>query len=171
MKVRISLDGDRSANDLHRTYADARSSYDQAVRAVALLRQEKYREIYARLLATIDIRSDPITVYRALAELEPPNLDLLLPHGTWEAPAARGGNQETRYGDSLAAVFDECTREGRRVPIRIFNSISATSHGGASTTESLALEPSDVAVIETLTARSSRPTRSRSLTTGARDCA
>ena len=84
--VGISLDGDRAANDLHRRYANGRSSYDQVLRAVALLRQERYRAMYAGLLATIDIRSDPVAVYRALADLEPPNLDFLLPHGTWDSP-------------------------------------------------------------------------------------
>ena len=32
--VGISLDGDRAANDLHRRYANGRSSYDQVLRAV-----------------------------------------------------------------------------------------------------------------------------------------
>jgi hypothetical protein len=41
------------------------------LRAVALLRQERYRPLFAGLLATIDIRSDPVAVYRALAELDP----------------------------------------------------------------------------------------------------
>ena len=131
--VGISLDGDRSANDLHRRYANGRSSYDQVLRAVALLRQERYREIYAGLLATVDIRSDPVAVYRALAELEPPNLDFLLPHGTWDSPPPGAGEPGvTHYADWLIAVFGEWTRDGRRVPIRMFESIIATSHGGVS---------------------------------------
>jgi uncharacterized protein len=148
--VGISLDGDRAANDLHRRYSDGRSSYEKAVAAVRLLRQDRYREIYAGLLATIDIRSEPITVYRALAALEPPRLDFLLPHGTWDTPPPDAGLPGvTRYGDWLGAVFDEWTADGRRVPIRIFESIIATSHGGVSATESLGLAPSDVVVIET----------------------
>ena len=55
----------------------------------------------------------------------------------------------TRYGDWLAAVFDEWTRDRRRLPIRMFNSIIATSLGGESTTESLGLGPAALAVIET----------------------
>ena len=162
--VGISLDGDKAANDLHRRYLNGRSSYDQVLRAVALLRQERYRHLYAGLLATIDIRSDPVAVYRALAELAPPNLDFLLPHGTWDAPppgkqgplpggrlpdrlAAEPG--ATPYADWLAAVFAEWTRDGRRVPVRMFESIIDTTLGGASGTESLGLAPSDVAVIET----------------------
>ena len=148
--VGISLDGDRAANDLHRRYANGRSSYDQVLRAVALLRQERFRDIYAGLLATVDIRSDPVAVYRALADLEPPNLDFLLPHGTWDSPPPGAGEPGvTDYADWLMAVYGEWARDGRRVPIRMFESIIATSYGGVSATESLGLAPSDVAVIET----------------------
>ena len=120
------------------------------LRAVALLREERYREIYAGLLATVDIRSDPVAVYRALADLEPPNLDFLLPHGTWDSPPPGAGEPgATSYADWLMAVYGEWTRDGRRVPVRMFESIIATSYGGVSGTESLGLAPSDVAVIET----------------------
>lgn len=154
--VGISLDGDRAANDLHRRYSGGRSSYDQVLKAVGLLRQERYRGIYAGLLATVDVRSDPVAVYRALAALEPPYLDFLLPHGTWDnPPPGAGGSREagrpgpTRYADWLAAVYGEWTRDGRPVRIRMFESIIETSRGGVSGTESLGLAPSDVAVIET----------------------
>ena len=134
------------------------------LRAVALLREERYLPLYAGLLATIDIRSDPVAVYRALAGLEPPNVDFLLPHGTWDAPPPgkagplpdgrlpvrlAGEPGTTPYADWLSAVFAEWTRDGRRVPVRIFESIIATTLGGTSGTESLGLAPSDVAVIET----------------------
>jgi len=149
VKVGISLDGDRAANDLHRRYAHGGSSYEQVLRAVGLLRQPRYRAIYAGLLATIDVRSDPAAVYRALAALDPPNLDFLLPHGTWDCPPPGAGLPgSTRYADWLGVVFDEWTADSRRVPVRIFESIIETTLGGASLTESLGLEPSDVVVIE-----------------------
>jgi uncharacterized protein len=150
VRVGISLDGDRGANDLHRRYANGRSSYDQVLRAVELLRADRYRKIYAGLLATIDIRSDPAAVYRALAALEPPNLDFLLPHGTWDTPPPGAGEPgATGYADWLIAVHRAWTADGRRVPIRMFESIVETSYGGVSATESLGLAPTDVAVIET----------------------
>lgn len=149
VKVGISLDGDRAANDRHRRYADGRSSYDRVLHALDLLRY-RYRQIYAGLLATVDVSNDPVATYRALAALEPPNLDFLLPHGTWDTPPPGTGQLElTPYGEWLAAVFDEWMRDGRRPPIRIFNSIIATSRGGESITESLGLAPAELAVIET----------------------
>jgi uncharacterized protein len=148
VKVGISLDGDRAANDRHRRYADGRSSYDQVIRAIGLLRTERYRAIYAGLLCTIDVRNDPVATYDALAALEPPAVDFLLPHGTWEAPPP-GTGAGTPYGDWLAAVFDRWLGDPGRPPTRIFESIIRTSRGGASVTEALGVEPSDVAVIET----------------------
>ena len=42
VKVGISIDGDRAANDRHRRYADGRSSYDQVIRAIGLLRTRPF---------------------------------------------------------------------------------------------------------------------------------
>ena len=148
VKVGISLDGDRAGNDLHRRYADGRSSYDQVIRAVALLRTDRYRQLYAGLLCTIDIRNDPVATYEALADLEPPAIDFLLPHATWDT-APPGSGAGTPYADWLAAVFDRWLADPGRAPVRTFESIIRTSRGGASLTEALGVEPSDVAVIET----------------------
>jgi sulfatase maturation enzyme AslB (radical SAM superfamily) len=38
VRVGISVDGDRAANDRHRRYADGRSSYGMVIRAIELLR-------------------------------------------------------------------------------------------------------------------------------------
>ena len=149
IKVGVSLDGDQAANDLHRRFADGRSSYDLAVRAIELLRQDRYRECYAGLLCTIDVRSDPLAVYRRLADLEPPAVDFLLPHATWDTPPAGLEAGQTPYADWLAAVFDAWKADRGRVPVRIFESIIATTWGGASRAESLGLEASELLVIET----------------------
>jgi uncharacterized protein len=150
VKVGISLDGDRAGNDRHRRYRDGRSSYDQVIRAVNLLRTDRYRELYAGLLCTIDVRNDPVSTYDALAALGPPAVDFLLPHATWETPPPESGaGRETPYADWLAAVFDRWRADADRVPVRMFESIVRTSRGASSLTESLGVEASDVAVIET----------------------
>jgi len=149
LKVGISLDGDRAANDLHRRFADGRSSYDQVLRAVGLLRSDPYREIFAGILATIDVRSDPVASYRALAALDPPALEFLLPHGTHDEPPPGAARGATPYADWLVAVYEAWRADGERVPIRIFESIRRTSLGLSSLTEALGTEASDIAVIET----------------------
>ena len=149
LKVGISLDGDRAANDLHRRFADGRSSYHQVLRAVGLLRSDRYREIFAGILATIDVRSDPVASYRALAALGPPALEFLLPHGTHDAPPPGAASGATPYADWLAAVYEAWHADGEPVPVRIFESIRRTSLGLSSLTEALGTEASDILVIET----------------------
>ena len=89
VKVGVSIDGDRAANDRHRRYADGRSSYDKVIRAIGLLRTDRFRHLYAGLLCTIDIANDPVVVYESLMDLEPPRIDFLLPHATWDHPPVR----------------------------------------------------------------------------------
>lgn len=98
-RVGVSLDGDRTANDRHRRFADGRGSHDLVLRALALLRRPEYRYLYAGILCTIDLANDPIAVYEALAAQEPPRLDLLLPHATWDNPPPGRPGARAPYAD------------------------------------------------------------------------
>ncbi|MFI6484953.1 FxsB family cyclophane-forming radical SAM/SPASM peptide maturase [Nonomuraea sp. NPDC050663] len=142
--VGVSVDGDREANDRHRRYADGRSSYDRVVRALGLLRGTG---LYSGLLCTIDVRNDPIAVYEALRGFEPPAVDFLLPHATWDTPPMRP--VPDAYAAWLKAIFDAWRADGGRLPIRTFSSIVRTTRGGISLTESLGLDAKDLVVIET----------------------
>ncbi len=147
--VGISIDGYRAANDRHRRYADGRSSYDEVVRAIGLLRTPRYRHLYAGLLCTIDVANDPVAVYESLLELAPSRIDFLLPHATWDEPPARPPGAATAYADWLIAIFDRWLAGGRPVGVRTFDSIISTAYGGDSLTEALGLGPSDLVVVET----------------------
>ena len=105
IRVGISLDGDRAANDRHRRYADGCSSYDKVIAAIGLLRS-RFLDLYGGLLCTIDVANDPVAVYESLMELGPPQIDFLLPHATWDDPPARAQAAGTEYGDWLIAIFD-----------------------------------------------------------------
>jgi uncharacterized protein len=156
VKVGVSLDGDRAANDRHRTFANGKSSYAQTATALELLRTPRYRHLYAGILCTVDIANDPVSVYRALAAQEPPRIDLLLPHATWDSPPPRpdgiarpSTTLDPAYAKWLLAIYRVWTEEGRPFGIRLFDSIHSTLHGGPPLTESLGLAPSDLLVIET----------------------
>lgn len=86
VKVGISLDGDRVANDRHRLDRRGRSSYDRVLKAVELLRLPEHRHLYQGLLCTVDVANDPVAVHDALTSLDPPRIDYLLPHSTWDSP-------------------------------------------------------------------------------------
>jgi uncharacterized protein len=149
VKVGISIDGDRAANDRHRRYADGRSSYDQVIQAVGRLRDGQYQALYSGLLCTIDILNDPTAVHDALVALEPPLIDFLLPHATWDTPPPGIAGSATPYADWLITIFDRWMESPNRVPVRLFESVIQTTRGAESLTEALGLSPSDVVVIET----------------------
>jgi uncharacterized protein len=148
-KVGISIDGDRAANDRHRRYASGRSSYNQVVRAINLIRSASYRHLYLGLLCTIDLHNDPLAVYKALLDFAPPRIDFLLPHATWDEPPWRPSGQGSDYADWLITIFDHWNADGRQPGIRLFDSIIRTARGQQSLTESLGLTPSDLIVLET----------------------
>ncbi|MFJ4676577.1 FxsB family cyclophane-forming radical SAM/SPASM peptide maturase [Kitasatospora sp. NPDC088783] len=150
IRVGVSLDGDRLANDRHRRFADGRSSHAKVLAALALLREPEFRHLYAGLLCTVDVANDPVAVYEALVAEQPPRIDFLLPHATWDHPPARPeGAGPTPYADWLLAVHRHWTERGRPVPVRIFDSVHRTLRGRSSLTESLGLDPADLVVVET----------------------
>jgi uncharacterized protein len=156
VKVGISLDGDRIANDRHRRYANGKSSHTQVLAALELLRTPRYRHLYAGILCTIDIANDPVSVYRAVAAEKPPRIDLLLPHATWDNPPPRPDGiarpstpLDPAYAEWLLEIYRVWDAEGRPFAIRLFDSIHSTLHGGPPLTEALGVAPSDVLVIET----------------------
>ncbi|MER6155587.1 radical SAM/SPASM protein FxsB, inactivated metallohydrolase extension form [Streptomyces sp. NPDC001868] len=148
VKVGISLDGDRAANDRHRLDRRGRSSYDRVLRAVGLLRLPEYRHLFQGLLCTVDVANDPVAVHDALTALEPPRIDYLLPHSTWDSPPP-GHGLGTPYADWLLKVFDRWEEQGRPMRVRTFDSVLSTLRGGPSLTEAMGLAPSDLAVVET----------------------
>jgi len=148
-KVGVSLDGTREANDRHRVFADGRSSHALVLKALRLLRRPEYRRLYAGILCTVDTANDPREVYEALIAEQPPRLDFLLPHATWEKPPVRSTGTATEYADWLLAVHECWTRDGCAIPIRFFDSLEATLRGEPSLTESLGAVPADLIVIET----------------------
>ncbi|MBT2468111.1 FxsB family radical SAM/SPASM domain protein [Streptomyces sp. ISL-66] len=149
LKVSVSLDGDRAANDRHRRFADGRTSHPLVLAAVDLLRTEPYRHLYQGLLCTVDVANDPVAVLDALIELAPPRVDFLLPHATWQTPPVRPDGAPDAYARWLLQVFDHWERRERPVPVRIFDSLFSTLNGGPSLTESLGLAPTDLVVVET----------------------
>ncbi|MDX3864619.1 radical SAM/SPASM protein FxsBH, inactivated beta-hydroxylase extension form [Streptomyces europaeiscabiei] len=149
VRVGLSLDGDRAANDRHRRDRRGRSSYERVLQGLELLRDPEYQHLYQGLLCTVDVANDPVAVHDALTALTPPRLDYLLPHATWQAPPPGRTETATPYADWLLAVFDRWEEQGRPMPVRVFSSVLSTLRGGPSLTESMGLAPTELAVVET----------------------
>jgi uncharacterized protein len=152
IRVGVSLDGSRATNDRHRRFAGGRSSHPAVTQALALLRTERFRHLYAGVLCTVDVHSDPIETYDHLLTHGPPALDLLLPHGNrLNPPPSRPANEHpSGYGDWLVAVFDRWyDAPVRETRIRLFESLLDLLLGGRSRTEALGLDPVDIVTIDT----------------------
>jgi uncharacterized protein len=149
VRVGVSLDGDRAANDRHRRFADGRSSYQQVLRAIALLRRSEYRHLYAGILCTVDVANDPVAVYEAVLAQAPPRVDLLLPHATWDNPPKRLSGSATPYAAWLEQIHAQWVTDGRPVPIRFFDSLLAAWEGRMSGSEAAGLDPVDLLVLDT----------------------
>jgi uncharacterized protein len=147
--VGISLDGGRAANDRHRRFAHGGSSYDLVRAAVALLNRPEYRPVFSGLLCTVDVANDPRSVFRELADLEPPRIDFLLPHATWQHPPPGADPGGTRYGDWLVAAFDAYYADSGALRVRIFDEIMHTLLGGASLSEAVGLSAPASIIVET----------------------
>jgi uncharacterized protein len=149
VRVGVSLDGDRAANDRHRRFAGGASSFDPVRAALALLRSPVYRELYAGILCTIDVRNDPERVYEALLAERPPQVDFLLPHATWDSPPLRPDDRATPYADWLSTIHQCWLADDRPVRIRIFDGLHSTANGGPSGSEQLGADAVDLVVVET----------------------
>jgi uncharacterized protein len=145
IRVGVSLDGDAEATGRYRRYASGRNSYDDVTDGLYLLGSPEFQGIYGGILCTIDVRNDPISTYEALLKLNPPALDLLLPHANWSSPPPSYG-----YADWLIRIFERWysapTQETR---IRLFAELIQLILGGSAAVEGLGLRPATLVVVET----------------------
>jgi uncharacterized protein len=151
VRIGVSLDGGPEAHNRHRRFASGRGSYAAVAAGIERLRQSHYRHLFGGLLCTVGIHNDPITTYEALLAFEPPIIDFLLPHGTWDAPPPERAPEATLtpYADWLVAIFDHWYY-APHTGVRMFESImrlllTDTPSAG----ESVGLAPSTMVVIET----------------------
>jgi uncharacterized protein len=150
IRVGVSLDGTAEAHNRHRRFASGRGSYAAVSAALDRLRQDRYRHLFSGLLCTIDLRNEPVATYEALAAFDPPRIDFLLPHGTWDTPppGRNPDSVDTPYGDWLIAVFDHWY-PAPKVGIRLFEEIMRLIWDGTSSGEAVGLSPARMVVIET----------------------
>lgn len=149
--VAVSLDGDRSAHDRHRRYANGKGSYDAVTKSLRLLR-DAYPHLFSGLLCTVDLRNDPVAGYEALLRHRPPRIDFLLPLGNWSfpPPGRAPGSTATPYADWLIAAFDRWYGAPRmETEVRLFSEIIQLLLGGRSSSEAVGLSPVTVLVIDT----------------------
>ncbi|GAA3199257.1 FxsB family cyclophane-forming radical SAM/SPASM peptide maturase [Actinocorallia longicatena] len=147
VRIGVSLDGDAAAHDRLRRHADGRGSHARVAEGIALL-NGRHRRLFGGLLCTVDLRNDPVAVYEALLAHDPPEIDFLLPHGTWSAPPPGLPSAGTPYAAWLLRAFD-AWRTRPVTEVRMFRDLLHLLLGGRTSTEGLGLAPVAVAVVET----------------------
>lgn len=149
VSVGVSLDGGRDANDRHRLARNGRSSYDSVRRGLELLRRPENKALFAGLLCTVDLANPPLKVYEALLDHEPPAVNFLLPHATWEHPPPGHDPNRTPYANWLLAVFERWyTAPHQKTGIRLFEDIMDLALGGDVRSASVGLAEADFLVVE-----------------------
>ena len=150
IRVGVSLDGGAAAQDRHRKYASGRGSYGAVSVGLQLLTSDRYRQLFSGLLCVIDLANDPLGTYQLLADFGPPQMDFLLPHGTWDAPPPGRvpGDPATPYADWLITIFDQWYDQPR-TQIRLFAEIIRLLLGRQAGGESVGLAPARFLVVET----------------------
>jgi uncharacterized protein len=150
-RIGISIDGDLRANNRHRLYHDGRSSYDDVLRSLKLIKsQPQWNALFAGLLVVVDLDNDPDEVYEAVASLAPPSIDLIFPDCHHDAPPARPktGDAETAYGRWMSRVFERWYDEQPGFDIRYFDEIITLMLGAPSGLETIGATSVDLIVIE-----------------------
>ncbi|NUR26944.1 MAG: FxsB family radical SAM/SPASM domain protein [Catenulispora sp.] len=145
MLVAVSLDGGQADNDRHRRFRDGRGSHEAVAAALRTVTSERFRHMFVGVLGVIDLESEPRAVYETLAAWDPPTLDLLLPHRTWEDPPPAGA----RYAAWLSEVFDTWYGSGSGVRVRIFDEIIAVLLGARTGTTAIGAGPVQHVTVET----------------------
>jgi uncharacterized protein len=148
--VGVSLDGPAETHDRHRRFASGRGSHAAVTAGLERLAREEFRHLFRGLLCAIDLRGDPVDTYEALVAFDPPKIDFLLPHGTWDSPppARVPDPEQTPYADWLIKIFEHSYR-APKTRIRLFDEIMHLLLGGESTAEIVGLGPARMVVIET----------------------
>lgn len=153
IRVGVSLDGTDDANG-HRLDIHGRRTDERTLAGIREL--AAHDGLFNGILCVIDLRNDPVEVFRTLVETGAPSIDFLVPHGSWMKRPL--GKRSTRkgdlsapapYGEWLVSAFDEWFGwTGRRVKVRIFEDIVHLLLGGEASYEVLGLGPATLVTVE-----------------------
>lgn len=145
--VSLSLDGPREANDLHRTTRKGRSSFNRVANALEVLKTRP--AIFDGVIAVIDPKISPRTLFEYFAAHGLPKLDFLLPDAHHlHQPPARFVNPDV-YLNWLIEAFDIWLSDFPNVPMRTFESLLDSLAGLDSGTDAFGYGDVSLITVET----------------------
>lgn len=149
-RIGISLDGTREHNDRNRNYHNGRSSYDDVLRSIRLLRsREEYQGVLGGLLVVIDVRNRPEEILEVIDSLGVKGANLLLPDSNHASPPFRPDDDSAIYGKWLVEFFDIWIDRYSHIEVPYFEEIINLMLGGVSSSEEIGALSVDFLVIDT----------------------
>jgi Arylsulfatase regulator (Fe-S oxidoreductase) len=153
VNIGVSLDGTKDINDKYRIYHNGKGSYDDVVKGINILLDNKYYNKYLGILSVMNIESDPIETYEHIKKLNIKGGDFLFPYGTYDNPPIGKIEtiENTSYADWLIKIFDiwYSEEEQTRPSIRLFGDIIYSILGNDIMADYLGNKNNEVLVIET----------------------
>ncbi|TLX26750.1 4Fe-4S cluster-binding domain-containing protein [Chryseobacterium indologenes] len=151
--IGVSLDGPKEVNDKNRFYHNGKGSYDDVIKGINVLLNNKSYKERTGLLSVMNIDSDPIESYEHIKSLDLKGGDYLFPYGTYDNPpiGKTEGTENTYYADWLIKIFDTWynEKEETRPSLRLFGDITTSILGNDLMADYLGNKNNEVLVIET----------------------
>jgi len=145
--VSLSIDGPREANDLHRTSKRGRSSFDNALRALELLKA--HPKVFAGVIAVVDPAISPEALFKFFASHQLPKLDFLLPDSHHLRPPPGRLLNRNLYENWLVRAFDLWLDKYPHIRLRTFEALLDAAIGLPSQTDAFGLGDVSLITVET----------------------
>ena len=148
--VSISIDGQAETHDQFRLDHRGRGSHAQVSSAIARLRARADGEpLFAGVLAVIDPRTDPVSVYTALKATGAPGIDVLVRDGNWDRlPFGKAAPDTVEYGTWLQGLVEAYLADPDPPRLRLLDDLLRLILGGRSQKEGVGLSDYGILVIE-----------------------
>lgn len=145
--VSLSLDGPKVANDIHRLTPKGNSSFEKVMEGYNLLKM--FPKTFTGVIGVIDPHVSPRELLEFFAEIDPPQLDFLLPDSNYITPPPFRDKNENIYVDWLITAFNIWFDDYPHLNIRLFEGLLATVSGLPSSTDAFGLGDISLLTIET----------------------
>lgn len=149
--ISISLDGPIKVHNSSRVDHRGRGSHDRVLAGIRrLIDHPNGDKLFTGVLAVIDVKSDPIEVYRFLKSTEAPSIDFLYRDGNHDClPQGKARSLSTEYGEWLGKLLDFYLDDKNPTPIRVLDDMLRILIGGAGRKEGVGLTDYGILVFET----------------------
>lgn len=145
--VSLSLDGPKEVNDLHRLTPKANSSFDKVITAYNLLKE--YPKTFTGVIGVIDPRVSPRELISFFSNLDPPQVDFLLPDANYITPPFLRDTNSNIYVDWLIEAFNVWYDEYPTLNVRLFDGLIGVIAGLPSQTDAFGLGDISLLTVET----------------------